>query len=54
MLSKDFKEFVVLLNAHGVEYLIVGGYAMALHGARVTRVTLMFGWHALPTMPHDS
>jgi predicted nucleotidyltransferase len=32
MLSKDFKEFVALLNAHGVEYLIVGGYAMALHG----------------------
>lgn len=32
MLSKDFKEFVGLLNAHGVEYLIVGGYAMALHG----------------------
>lgn len=32
MLSKDFKEFVALLNAHGVDYLIVGGYAMALHG----------------------
>lgn len=32
MLSKDFKEFVALLNAHAVEYLIVGGYAMALHG----------------------
>lgn len=32
MLSKDFKEFAELLNANGVEYLIVGGYAMALHG----------------------
>jgi len=32
MLSKDFKEFVVLLNAHGAEYLVVGGYAMAAHG----------------------
>ena len=32
MLSRDFKEFVALLYAHGVEYLIVGGYAMALHG----------------------
>lgn len=32
MLSRDFKEFVRLLNGHGVEYLIVGGYAMALHG----------------------
>lgn len=32
MLSKDFKEFVGLLNANGVDFLIVGGYAMALHG----------------------
>ena len=32
MLSRDFKEFVALLNAHEVEYLVVGGYAMALHG----------------------
>lgn len=32
MLSRDFKEFVELLNAHGVEYLVVGGYAMAFHG----------------------
>jgi hypothetical protein len=32
MLSKDFREFVALLNAHGVEYLVVGGYAMAIYG----------------------
>lgn len=32
MLSKDFKEFFVLLNAHRVEYLVIGGYAMAAHG----------------------
>lgn len=32
MLSKDFKEFVALLDRHGVEYLVVGGYAMAVHG----------------------
>lgn len=32
MLSRDFKGFVALLNAHGVEYLVVDGYAMALHG----------------------
>lgn len=32
MLNPDFKEFVELLNAHGVEYLIVGGYALAFHG----------------------
>ena len=32
MLNKDFKEFVELLNSAGVEYLIVGGYALAAHG----------------------
>ncbi|MGH8676009.1 MAG: hypothetical protein ACREVG_17100 [Burkholderiales bacterium] len=32
MLNKDFKEFVELLNSTGVEYLIVGGYALAAHG----------------------
>ena len=32
MLSKDFKEFVACLNARAVDYLIVGGYAVAWHG----------------------
>jgi hypothetical protein len=32
MLGKDFREFVVLLNAHGVEYLVVGAYAVGAHG----------------------
>ncbi|CAN5188597.1 nucleotidyl transferase AbiEii/AbiGii toxin family protein [soil metagenome] len=32
MLSRDFKEFIESLNAHGVEYLVVGGYALAAHG----------------------
>ena len=32
MLSRDFKEFIGLLNASRVEYLIVGGYALAAHG----------------------
>lgn len=31
-LSPDFKEFVELLNAHGVEYLIVGAFAVARYG----------------------
>jgi hypothetical protein len=31
-LDRDFKEFVSLLNAHNVRYLIVGGYAVAAHG----------------------
>ena len=32
MLSKDFKEFIELLNEHSVKYLVVGGYAVAFHG----------------------
>jgi predicted nucleotidyltransferase len=29
--DKDFLEFLSLLNQHGVEYLIIGGHAMAAH-----------------------
>jgi hypothetical protein len=29
---RDFKELLELFNARGVEYLIVGGYALAHHG----------------------
>jgi len=29
----DFRELLALLNKHGVEFLIVGGYALAFHGA---------------------
>ena len=32
MLSKDFKEFIELLNECKVRYLVVGGYAVAFHG----------------------
>lgn len=32
MLSKEFKEFIELLNVHNVKYLVVGGYAVAFHG----------------------
>jgi Nucleotidyl transferase of unknown function (DUF2204) len=32
MLNNDFKEFAELLNAKGVDYLVVGGYALAAHG----------------------
>ena len=32
MLTSDFKEFAELLNLNGVEYLVVGGYALAAHG----------------------
>ena len=32
MLNHDFKEFIQSLNDNGVRYLVVGGYAVALHG----------------------
>lgn len=32
MLSQDFREFVQSLKDNGVRYLVVGGYAVALHG----------------------
>ena len=31
-LPKDFKEFLKLLNANQVEYLLIGGYAVGYHG----------------------
>jgi hypothetical protein len=31
-LPPDFKEFLKLLNAHQVEYLLIGGYAVGYHG----------------------
>ena len=32
LLTDDFKEFLRLLNVHDVDYLLIGGYAVALHG----------------------
>lgn len=32
MLNQDFKEFAALLGSNRVEYLIVGGYALAAYG----------------------
>ena len=31
-LSKDLREFIELLNAKRIEYLVVGGFAVAWHG----------------------
>lgn len=31
-LTTDFREFVELLNKHEVQYLVVGGYAVAVYG----------------------
>ena len=30
--EKDFLEFISLCNKHKVEYLVIGGYAVAIHG----------------------
>ena len=32
MLHKDFRDFLALLAKHKVRHLVVGGYAVALHG----------------------
>lgn len=32
VLNKDFREFIGLLNAKNVKYLVIGGYAVAFHG----------------------
>lgn len=31
-LANDYKEFLRLLSAHGVEYLLIGGWAVGYHG----------------------
>ena len=31
-LSKDWREFLELLNSRGVDYVIVGAHSLALHG----------------------
>ncbi|NEO37535.1 MAG: hypothetical protein F6J90_14850 [Moorea sp. SIOASIH] len=32
MLNQDFKEFIQLLKDNQVKYLVIGGYAVAVHG----------------------
>lgn len=32
-LAPDFDEFIGFLTAHGVEFIVVGAYALAFHGA---------------------
>jgi hypothetical protein len=37
LLNEDFRDFITALNNNEVEYILVGGYAVILHGhARVT------------------
>jgi hypothetical protein len=30
-LDRNFADFLKLLNSHGVEYLVIGGYAVGYH-----------------------
>ena len=32
IVNKDFREFIELLNEHKVKYLVIGGYAVSMHG----------------------
>jgi len=45
-LTEDFREFLKCLNAAGVEYLLIGGHAVAYHGY-VRPTTDMDVWIAL-------
>jgi hypothetical protein len=31
-LAQDFEDFIKLLNRYQVDYMVVGGYALAFHG----------------------
>lgn len=37
MLNRDFKEFAELLDAHGVEYPLAGGYALAAYDFKANK-----------------
>ena len=45
ILNQDFREFIVLLNKNRVRYLVIGGYAVALHGhPRYTKDLDLWVW----------
>jgi hypothetical protein len=54
-LDRDFSEFIGFLSAHEVRFLVVGGYAVAVHGhprytaTRAIRVISMCGCSFIPT-----
>ncbi len=45
----DFRELLELFNSHKVEYLIVGGYALAFHGAPRATGDIDLFVHPTPT-----
>jgi hypothetical protein len=52
LLTDDFKEFLRLLNANHVEYLLVGEYAVGLHG--YPRATVDMDIWVRPTPPNGA
>ena len=48
LLTADFREFLRLLNASRVDYLLVGGYAVGLHGYPRSTVDLDIWIRATP------
>lgn len=50
-LAPDFDEFIGCLTAHGVEFLVVGAYALAFHGA--PRFTGDLGVWCNPTLENS-
>ena len=53
LLTDDFREFLRLLNANRVDYLLVGGYAVGLHGYPRSTVDLDIR-HRCPISPFRS
>ena len=45
-IQKDFKEFFALFNAHKVEYVVGGGYALAFHGPTSHNPTVSCSWES--------
>ncbi len=51
-IPQDFKELLVLLEKHQVEYMVVGGYAVAFYGyPRFTRVIITIQFLAFHNHP---
>lgn len=51
-LNKDLREFIALLNSEKVEYVLVGGYALAFHG--VPRYTGDIDFLVRPTVENGA
>jgi len=49
-IGSDFREFIQLLNENNVEYIVVGGYAVAVHG--FPRYTGDIDFWVKPTKPN--